>query len=360
MPTLGVVIPAFNSADVILDCLESLIATHDVQLDIVVPDNASTDGTVQLLCDWAAGRHAYSPPDDLPFKQTPVEKPLLPSIEKTTWTTARGHRIRLIETGINGGFAAAVNVGLAWLAAQPQLDRFWILNPDSAVPPGTAYAFATQAAPEGGFSLMGGRVVYLERPDQIQMDGGLIDWRTGVTHNANQNKSPNTTPVPDPATFDFISGASMVASRQFYEQAGPLVEDYFLYYEEVDWALRRGALPLAYCAQGLVYHRAGTAIGSPAPGRPATPFALYFRFRNRIWFIRHFRPSSLPLAFAFSVAKACQLLIQRAPLEAWTVLTASIGRPPSRDIRARLTPDAADMAFPTQRPSLTSKTGGQS
>ena len=38
-------------------------------------------------------------------------------------------------------------------------------------------------------------------------------------------------------------------------------EDYFLYYEEVDWAMRRGSRPLRYCEGLRIYHRAGTAIG---------------------------------------------------------------------------------------------------
>lgn len=353
-PTLGVVVPAFNSADVILDCLESLLAAQNVSLSIVISDNASVDGTPQLIRDWAAGHHTYVPPEDLPFDLAPSSPSLTPSDKVVDhWTSAAGHHVQLLETGVNGGFAAAVNHGLKWLADQPQLERFWVLNPDSIVTADTPRAFATAPEPAGGFALMGGRVVYLETPDRIQMDGGgVIDWRTGVTHNANQFGSPETSPAPDASRLDFIFGASMVASRQFYETVGPMVECYFLYYEEVDWALRRGDLPLMYCADTLVYHRSGSAVGSPAPGRPATPFALYFRFRNRIWFLRHFRPSALPFAFLHSVGKAGQLLLKRAPREAWTVLAATFGAAPSLDIRARLTPEAAALAFPEGRPNM--------
>jgi GT2 family glycosyltransferase len=128
----------------------------------------------------------------------------------------------------------------------------------------------------------------------------------------------------------------MVASRRFYEAAGPMPEDYFLYYEEVDWALRRGALPFAYCPGAIVYHRAGTAIGSPTMGRPASPFSLYFKHRGRLRFIRRHFPMSLPLAFGYSAAKAMQLLLKGYPVESWTILTASLGLPPARKIRKRL------------------------
>ena len=349
LPTLGVVIVTFNAADVILDCLESLLVAKGVQLRIVIVDNASTDATVATLRDWAAGRVPYAPPDDMPFALTPCPKPvaLQPAMAGASVAVPRpdGHDLTLIETGLNGGFAAGVNRGLAHLARQTGTDRFWILNPDSVVPPATPRAFATEPGPKGGFSLMGGRVIYLETPDQIQIDGGLIDWRSGVTHNKNQYLSPASTPAPDPAGFDFIMGASMVASRAFYAAAGPLAEDYFLYYEEVDWALRRGDLALAYCPGGVIYHRAGSAIGSPSPGRTASVFSLYFKHRGRLRFIRRFRKGRLPGALAYSLAKAAQLLLKGEGRGAWTILLASVGGPPPREVRARLSPQAAALAF---------------
>lgn len=340
LPTLGVVLVTFNSGDVILDCVESLLAAEGVALDIVLVDNASTDGTPDLLRDWAAGRAPYVVPDDLPFALDPAPKP----VALDGGRTPGGHAVTLIETGANLGFAGGVNRGLAALAATPGIDRFWILNPDSAVPPGSAAAFATAPGPAEGFSLMGGRVLYLDHPDQIQIDGGLIDWRTGVTRNANQFGPPDA-PAPDMDSLGFITGASMVASRAFYEAAGPLPEDYFLYYEEVDWALRRGDLPLAYCPGGVVYHRAGTAIGSPAPGRPASPFSLYFKHRGRLRFIRRFRPRSVATAQAFTLAKAGQLMLKGHRAEAGALIAGAFDRPPPREVRDKLSPVAFELIF---------------
>lgn len=351
---LGVVIVTFNAADVILDCVESLLAARGVRLDIVVVDNASTDATLACLRGWAAGTTAYSAPQDLPFVLHPQPKPVTlfgpgrhsrPAQDLVTQNT-----VTLIESGVNGGFAAGVNIGLAHLASRPDIDRFWILNPDSAVPPETPLRFATEPGPAKGFSLMGGRVIYYDQPDRIQIDGGVVNMRTGVTGNIGLGKPHALTGPPAATALGFITGASMVVSRAFYEQAGPMAEDYFLYYEEVDWALRRltlagGDLPLAYCAQGLVYHRAGTAIGSPAPGRPASPFSLYFKHRGRIRFIRRFRPRNLPIAYGYSLAKATQLALKGYRAEAATVLRASFGLPPPASVRARLSAAAARHAF---------------
>jgi len=349
-PALGVVIVTFNAVDVIADCLESLLGATGVRLAIVVVDNASPDGTANHIREWATGLSAASAflaPGPLPITLDRVPKPV-PLHTGAPALDPSGHRVTLIEAGVNCGFAGGVNRGLAYLTAIPQLDRFWILNPDCIVPDGTAATFARYPGPGpgGAFALMGGRVIYLDGEcDTIQIDGGLIDRRTGVTHNINMFARHSCTPPPDPARFDFVMGASMVASRAFLDAAGPMNEAFFLYYEEADWALRRDALPLAYAPAAIVYHRVGTAIGTGRPGRPASPFALYFLHRNRLRFVRRHLPRSLPGAYTYSLAKAGQLAAKGYVAEARAVLAGTFGRPPPAAIRTRLSPDAARIAF---------------
>lgn len=329
---LGVILVAYNSADVILDCLETLFAAAEgTPLRVVVVDNASTDNSAAAVADWAAGRVAYAPPADLPFPHVPVPKPL----PEGAFT--------LLSAGVNGGFAAGVNLGLAHLAADPAIDRFWILNPDSVVPPGTPTAFATHDP--GPFALMGGRVTYYDQPDMIQIDGGTLNRWTGVTGNLNLGRSIREAPSPEAAALDFITGASMVASRAFYEAAGPMPKDYFLYYEEGDWAMRRGGLPLAVCPQARVYHRAGTSIGSVRPNRPASPFSLYFLHRARMRFVSRYLPRSFITAWAYTLAKVTQYLLKGWRAEAHAVLAGARDALPPPAIRDRLAPDAAKLAF---------------
>jgi GT2 family glycosyltransferase len=174
-PTLGVVVITFNSADVILDCLESLLASAGACLRIVVVDNGSTDGTPALLRAWAAGgvRPAGAA---LPFALPPVARPLVlhdhvPPVatgpQADPEAGAERSTVTLIDTGLNTGFAGGVNRGLAVLAAVPGIDRFWVLNPDSAVLPKTARAFASHPAPPGGFLFYGVTLNRAEIPERI-------------------------------------------------------------------------------------------------------------------------------------------------------------------------------------------------
>jgi|GEM_PF-257479 len=345
IPVLGVAIVTFNSASVILDCLESLLASRDVRLRIVIVDNNSPDDTVARLRNWASGLRRYAASPDIPFGIEPCAKPVWLHETPRPVPLPDGCDLMLIHAGINGGYAAGVNAALSSLAADPAIDRFWILNPDSVVTPEAARRLALHGGKGARFGILGGRIAYLDRPDVIQIDGGRIDWRTGVTYNVNQGRSVDTAPAPDPAGFDFISGASMVVSRHFLDQAGPMPEHYFLYYEEVEWALRRGDLPLAHCAGALVLHRAGSSIGSPRPGFEGSSLAIYFRHRNRLRFLRRHRWHSWPGALAFSLAKAGQVAARGHPAKALTLIAASLGMRPPASVRSALEPACHAAAF---------------
>ncbi len=306
---LGVVLVAYNSADVILDCLETLMAaamTDGTDLRVVVVDNASPDDSVAAIRAWGAGEAPYAPPADLPFPHIPLPKPLPSGVPE------------ILSSDANGGFAAGVNIGLKHLFADPAIDRVWILNPDSVVPSGTPAAFACHDP--GPFALMGGRVTYYHKPDMIQIDGGTINKWTGVTGNLNLYKSFNLTPAPSESEFEFITGASMIVSRLYYQVAGPMAEDYFLYYEEVDWAMRRGSLPLAFAPSARIFHRTGTSIGSSRPGGSASTFSVYFKSRSRMNFIRRFFPGRLCIAWAYTFTKAAQYWLKGKKHEANAIL----------------------------------------
>lgn len=331
---LGVVIVTYNSADVIRDCLETLLAAAaDVALSIIVVDNASTDMTADVIKAWAAGEDGYTLPPDLPFTTTLQPKPVT-----LTFGDRGAGRLHLIQNSVNGGFAAGVNIGLEYLANDPTLDRFWVLNPDCVVPPGTPSAFARYDA--GRFSLMGGRVTYYEQPDMVQIDGGTLNRWTGVTGNINLYSSISTATPPSAIEIDFITGACMIVNREFYETVGPMREEYFLYYEEVDWALRRGDLPLASCAEARVYHKAGTSIGSPTHGRIASPFSLYFKHRARMRFVRQNLPKSLMFAWAYTIAKSTQYWLKGWHPEARAIIAGASESAPSEEILSRLSSEA--------------------
>lgn len=322
LPAIGVAIVTYASADVIAACLESLFAADHPDLTIVVCDNASPDDTVKRIrhTALAAGRAVTEAPADGP--PWPLD--------------GVGRGITLLRRERNAGFAAGVNACLSALLAERHLDLFWILNPDCAVAPDAPRALARTAAAAGPFGLIAGRTLYRAAPHRIQSDGGRLRPLTLVVSQVNQGALPDAAAFPDPATLDFVSGANLVASRTFVERAGFMREDYFLYFEEVDWALRRGNLPIVACPEARVFHEGGTAIGSGRVDRRASAFANYFNYRNRIRFAWRFRRLGLPGAYAYALAKAVQLSLLGAFDEAVAILAGTHQLPPPRAIARRL------------------------
>ncbi len=328
---IGVIVVTYGSSDVIEACLESLRVSEGPELRVMICDNASLDNTCDVVRDWAAragvsfAEHPAEGAEDLPFDA------LAP--------------FTLLTSAANTGFAGGVNIGLRALRPHDAIDLFWVLNPDSEAMPDTAAAYAARAADVGRFGLMGGRVTYHETPDMLQSDGGRVNWRTGVCTNINIGQNPDHVTMPDPDTLDFISGANVVASRAFIDAVGLMEEDYFLYYEEVDWAARRGDLPFALASEARVRHHAGTAIGSGTVSRRPSAFSNYFNYRNRIWFLRRFKRRALPGAYAFGLAKTIQLVLLGGFDEAIGAVRGLLNMGPPAAVRARVSDNAREMAF---------------
>lgn len=343
---LGVVIVAFESAEIIDECLESLFNSNDAQLRVVVVDNASTDETCDVVRRWANGGTPFRVRATSPLKDAAtVPKPIGFVEAVADRLDVEKKALTLLRSPINGGYAYAVNLGIRLLARDLRISSFWVLNPDCVVPDYTAAAIIA-AASDGKFSLMGGRTLHYDRPDEIQSDGGLVSRLTGRCRSVNAGRAAITTPLPSAASLDFISGAHLVASKSYIERAGLMTEDYFLYFEEVDWAFRRGSLPLRVASDAIVYHHGGTSIGSQSAVKKASPFANFFNFRNQQRFVRRFMPSRIMVALAFGIAKAMHLALLGAGAEAFAILAGILNLPPPPPVRARINGAAAQrLAF---------------
>ena len=326
---LAVVIVTYNSADVIEDCLDSLLASEGADLRVIVVDNKSPDNSIETVTAWAELHSVVI--DDAECGSVQTSKDDLP------WLT-------LLRSPLNKGFAGGVNEGLRWALHHREIDQFWIMNPDCMVEPQTARAFVDCAARSGEFSLMGGRFVYAEPPHLIQSDGGRVNT-FGVCGNVNLGKNRDGAAYPDATALNFISGASMVASRGFVEAVGLLKEDYFLYYEEVDWAFRRASLPLLGCPEAVVRHHVGSAIGSPTLRKGASPFSNDFNFRNRVRFIWRHRRSRLVKVFLWSNLKALQMLLRGQLDEFLAAILGTYQLPPPVKVSRKVAREAWPFAF---------------
>lgn len=338
VPSIGVVVVTYSAADFIADCLASLLESGYPALDVVVVDNASRDGTVARIRQWFRDQDTLSR-----FSGEGLE----------TWRMVDGKAsaFTLIENAANLGFAGGVNSGLSFLMEKRSVDFYWILNPDTVVEAAAPAALAARAQVSDDWALIGTRVLYHARPGYVHTDGGIYRRWMGFAKSANLGRKADDCRPPNDAELDFVSGASMLASKAFLEKAGLMDETWFLYFEEIDWAFRRGDLRLGIASDAVVHHRAGASIGSGSGRRVDSPFSVYFMYRNRIRFAWRWTPWLLLSVYGWSWA----MLVRRYwrhPQQMIAGLWGMHGFGPSPAVRRRLPASDWQLALSVARPSI--------
>lgn len=328
----GVIVVTYHAEEVILDCLESLLASRDVDLRILVVDNASQDSTVSTIQSWAHGQHPWDG-SNKPFQ--PVAHGPLPIVvgEEHIEMLPAG-TIGVLRLSENQGFAAGVNAGLRVFIGMPEVANFWILNPDCMAEANTAQMLVEKARTVGKFGIIGGRVFYTSPSLMVQSEGGRVNLWSGTCIPFNLGQIGRDVLEPPADALDYIAGSHMFVSRDFLAQAGLIPEDYFLYFEEVDWCLRRGDLPLLACAGAAVHHHGGHTIGSATLAKAPSPLSAYFMTRSRLKFVARWHPVALPYAWTYTLLKAARFLLRRQHATGLAMMRALLGRGPSRDILA--------------------------
>jgi GT2 family glycosyltransferase len=204
-----------------------------------------------------------------------------------------GQPIKLIQAPGNGGFASGVNI---CIAAAPQADAWWILNPDTESSPGAMAALAARLAQ--GCDAVGGTVHFDD--GRVQSRGGI--WRAWLARAESIDNGKTSDTAPDMADIErrlnYLSGASMLVGRRFLENAGPMPEEFFLYCEEVDWCLtaRARGLKLGFAAGADVLHRQGTTTGTTQRLSTRSWLSVYLDERNKMLVTKRHFAARLPMA----------------------------------------------------------------
>ena len=277
--TTAVVIVNWNGCEDTLSCLASLVGSLSVQDQVVICDNASSDNSINFIKDWAT------------FSRNPSW------VEHDRDTAIHGGApgdptLVLVNTGGNLGFAGGNNVGIRYALARGH-DFVWLLNGDTIVNSTSLSSLRERMEEDSSIGMCGSTLVYYNEPNVVQALGGArFDTAKGIGEHIGLGLKLNSLPerhVIEPA-LDYVVGASMMVSRKFLERVGPMCEDYFLYFEEIDWAMRsKGLFKLAWARESVVLHKEGGSIGSSHRSRPSD-VSLSFMYRSRLLFARNHTP----------------------------------------------------------------------
>jgi GT2 family glycosyltransferase len=269
---IAVVIPSWNSVELLPACLDSVAAQEGVEIELLAVDNGSSDGTIELLRDRG------------------VEHVGLPR---------------------NAGFAAAMNLG----AARTRAAAVLALNADATLAPGAAAALAAALSEDPTLGGVQPRILQREEgaedPERARLysagqaltgDGRALEVGAGEAQEAYRQRRE---------VFG-VCGAACLLRRELFERLGGYDESYFSFYEDVDLNVRAriAGWRFLYEPAAVAWHL-GNASWLAEQARPNAWNARLVA-RNRIVTQARFMPATaLPRVFAVETGALARAAAQR-------------------------------------------------
>jgi GT2 family glycosyltransferase len=300
LSAVAVVLVNWNGWQDTIECLDTLLVQSHSNFHVFVVDNDSRDGSVERISEWCAAPRARPDwrsqlgvarlTDSSPA--APVELRIADRPGQALPPPPAGCRLTLIRSGANLGFAGGCNVGIR-AAGLAEFEFFWLLNTDTVVHRDALQALTRRAQADGRLGMVGSTLRYYDRPDVVQALGGsVMDPANLLTRHIATGARLASLKI-DVAEIErqlfYIFGASMLVSRRFVQEIGLMQEDYFLYYEEIDWAMRgRQRFALGYAPDSHVFHKSGASSS-----KVVSVFSTNLYYRNRVRFAARFFPGRL-------------------------------------------------------------------
>ncbi|MDX2245398.1 MAG: glycosyltransferase family 2 protein [Bacteroidia bacterium] len=186
--------------------------------------------------------------------------------------------VKFIQSETNRGFAGGNNLGME--AANG--DYFCFLNNDVVVTPDLLeklLAVLKNHPNAGGVSPL---IRYLNPPEIIQYAGytSINRWTGRNTALGKGEKDNGQFASQRPTAY--LHGAAMMIPRKVVQKTGQMPEEFFLYYEEMDWCeqMRKAGFELWVEPSAVVFHHASLSVGGESL------LWTYYYNRNRILFMK--------------------------------------------------------------------------
>lgn len=264
MKLAGIIInyrTAAMTADAVPGLLQELERAGESHLFIV--DNDSQDGSVEY------------------FEQRARE---------ANW----GARVSIIAAGFNGGYGYGINMGVkAGLALPRPPEYFYIINSDASADPGSLRTMVDFLDEHPSVGVAGSRV---NAPDG-QAQGAAFRFLGVLSELESQAELGLISALLRrwavarelPATscgVDWIPGTSMLIRRTTFETVGLFDEQFFLYFEEIDYCLRvrRAGIDIYFVHGAPITHLGSVSTGLEDTGKR---YPMYWYESRHRYFLKH-------------------------------------------------------------------------
>jgi GT2 family glycosyltransferase len=264
-----VVIVNYRTPELTMDCLRSLepeVRALGSSARVVVVDGGSGDGSAQQLASVIEA-HGYA-----------------------GWAS-------LLALDHNGGFAHANNAAIApGLTQIPRPDYVYLLNPDTTVFAGALQELLRFMREHPRVGIAGSRCENADgsvRPTAFRFHSALGELESqaalGPISRLLAPWAIAPAPRPEAHRTDWVSGAAMLVRREVFEQVGLLDDEFFLYYEETDFAARAAAAGFEcwYVPSSRIVHLCGQASGVTRNDANLRRVPPYFYASRRRYFEKH-------------------------------------------------------------------------
>lgn len=240
---LGILVLNWNNAPDTVACLSKISDMANVDHAIFVIDNGSTDDSINRI------QEAHS-------------------------------AVPLIRTGQNLGYAGGNNYAIRRLLNEG-FDYICILNNDVFIDNDSLKILVQLLETDPATGVATPLIGEIPKKKIVWTAGISINQRTGTVQR-NGAGEPIQEWINRPSfSVDAVSGAAFVARREVWEKAGLFDENFFLYYEEVDWSRRvqEAGYKIMAVPQAVVWHKVSSTLGV------ASPLIDYYMLRNQLYFI---------------------------------------------------------------------------
>jgi GT2 family glycosyltransferase len=247
-PLVSVIILNYNGLDFLENCLDSVLKSRYQNFEVLLVDNASTDGSVDVIQ------------------------------EKLTVNP----KLRIIRNDQNLGFAEGNNAG----SNQAKGSMLVFLNNDTEVHADWLTALVTTAISDSSTGIVLCRVSWASSPNEMRV--GNVDWygNAVLVHYRSYLDGGHRQPISEGGSRSGTSGFETIAAgpvflikREVWDKVGGFDSKYFLYAEDIDLAWRAKLLgyKTTLSRGSFVYHRiAGTA------GKSGLDTRRYLTYRNML------------------------------------------------------------------------------
>lgn len=191
-------------------------------------------------------------------------------------------KVRYLRSEENLGFAGGNNLGLPLC----QGEFIFFINNDTEVEPDLMEPLLYVLKNDPQLGMLCPKIIFHQQKNLLQYAGFTPMSKVTIRNSGIGFKEIDNGQYDGIYKTAFAHGAAMIVPKKVIDKVGTMYDDYFLYYEEYDWAqrIKDAGYRIVYCGKSTVYHKESVSTGQNSP------LKIYYLTRNRLLFARRNYP----------------------------------------------------------------------